>query len=327
MKKGAPKHPKMLDLAARLGLPRVYAVGIMEQLWHWCYEYSPRGDIGKWDDAVISRACDWDGDPAEFVGALVGSGWVDRCKVNRLLVHDWHEHAPNWLHALVGRDQRDFALLSPSEPDSNSVVHSVASQYGTEQEGKGKEGKGILKRKRGSAEGEKGPAPVPRELASLKLYCVDDKLCRRWPELLPAWVEAYPGVDVVAEVKKAHGWEMSNPSRLKKDRPRFLSNWLNRAQDKAGSSGSGRRNVPRDPNSGQEYVKPPELEDYPDAYAMRKKLIKIANACDDRNAAKKAIIHAYCEEYQVSRGTMPGQSDTLVLELTNFPVDNDGRYT
>jgi hypothetical protein len=80
-------------------------------------------------------------------------------------------------------------------------------------------------------ESAKTPPSVPPEISGLALYEGDEKLCRRWPTLLPEWKKAYPGVDVLAEVRKAHAWELANPNRIKKDRPRFLNTWLSRAQD------------------------------------------------------------------------------------------------
>ena len=67
------------------------------------------------------------------------------------------------------------------------------------------------------------------ELEELRLYRNDEKLRKRWPDLLEAWRQAYPGVDILAEVRKAHAWEMANPSKRKRDRARFLTNWLGRA--------------------------------------------------------------------------------------------------
>jgi hypothetical protein len=91
----------------------------------------------------------------------------------------------------------------------------------------GKEGKELEE----GTESAKTPPSVPPEISGLALYEGDEKLCRRWPTLLPEWKKAYPGVDVLAEVRKAHAWELANPNRIKKDRPRFLNTWLSRAQD------------------------------------------------------------------------------------------------
>lgn len=76
------------------------------------------------------------------------------------------------------------------------------------------------------------PFVVPPELTDLQLYREDRVLCERWEELKKVWAHAYPGVSVVAEVRRAHAWEMSNPSKMKKDRRRFLAAWMAREQDR-----------------------------------------------------------------------------------------------
>lgn len=78
---------------------------------------------------------------------------------------------------------------------------------------------------------------VPRELAAMSLYAVDEKLLARWEEVLPCWKQSYPGVDVLLEIRKAHSWELCNPANRKKDRIRFLNKWLSRAQDNAVKAG------------------------------------------------------------------------------------------
>ena len=88
----------------------------------------------------------------------------------------------------------------------------------------------MVKKQRPSVPGHL-PVPVPKELADLELYAEDEKLCGRWHELMQAWKVAYPKLDVVAEVRKAHAWEVCQPIR-KKDRAAFLRRWLNKAYDK-----------------------------------------------------------------------------------------------
>lgn len=101
-----------------------------------------------------------------------------------------------------------------SEVDSESEKKEKRREDSSEPRGRGSE-----------------PAPIPDDLRSLTLYAQDRKLCTRWPELLAAWTVAYPGVDIVAEVSKAHSWEVANPTKRKVNRGRFLANWLSRAQD------------------------------------------------------------------------------------------------
>lgn len=76
---------------------------------------------------------------------------------------------------------------------------------------------------------------VPADLEGLELYETDKRLCRDWKAFLKAAEPAYPGVDVIAEVRKAHAWEVANPAKRKKQRTRFLHNWLARAQDRPGA--------------------------------------------------------------------------------------------
>lgn len=112
-----------------------------------------------------------------------------------------------------------------------------SQKIGREDEEKGKEDeeKG-RERKDGCSEPAKRrssppPIEVPSDLKDLPLYAADVKLCNGWAELSPAWGQAFPGIDVVAEVRKAHAWEVANPARRKVNRPRFLAGWLARAQD------------------------------------------------------------------------------------------------
>ena len=57
---------------------------------------------------------------------------------------------------------------------------------------------------------------------------------------------AYPGVDVLAEARRAAAWEQSNPAKKKKQVRAFLSRWWGRAQDRGGSSSSTGSSVEAD---------------------------------------------------------------------------------
>lgn len=93
MLRGTPDHPKIAALAQLLGIPAYGAVGLMEMLWHYTARYSPQGDLGKWPNASIARACKWDGDADVFVAALLEVRFLDPSREHRLVVHDWHAHA------------------------------------------------------------------------------------------------------------------------------------------------------------------------------------------------------------------------------------------
>lgn len=79
------------------------AVAILERLWHATASSAMRGDIGKFEDEVIAEMVGWLGDASELIDLLVGCNWLDRSDEHRLLVHDWHDHAPNHVKGNVTR--------------------------------------------------------------------------------------------------------------------------------------------------------------------------------------------------------------------------------
>lgn len=119
MKRGTPDHPKLLDFAALLELPRWGAVGILESLFHFAATYAHAGDIGRHSDGAIARGLDWRGDVPALIAALVKARWLDRCKCHRLRVHDWPTHADQTVQrALIARKQ-DFI---PCYDDPSSLL-------------------------------------------------------------------------------------------------------------------------------------------------------------------------------------------------------------
>lgn len=114
---------------------------------------------------------------------------------------------------------------------------------------------------------------IPTELAGLPLYEADKKLCSKLPELLPTWKIAYPGIDILAEIRKAHAWEMGNPENRKVNRSRFLTNWLNRAQDNTGGrNAANQRNTGVQPTGTRQYSYRDDHK--PDKFAGRSTVIE-----------------------------------------------------
>jgi hypothetical protein len=60
------------------------------------------------------------------------------------------------------------------------------------------------------------------------------------PDLLRGqWASAYQALDVDAELAKAGAWLISNPKNQKHNYARFLTNWMQRSQDRAPRAGGG----------------------------------------------------------------------------------------
>jgi hypothetical protein len=110
VKREAFRHPKTLDLAARLGIPHPYAFAHVCYLLNAAADIAPQGNIGKWPNGVIARCGEWLGDPDTFVEALIASGWLDRHRdaQTRLLIHDWPDHAERFVKSKLARERMWF---------------------------------------------------------------------------------------------------------------------------------------------------------------------------------------------------------------------------
>jgi hypothetical protein len=125
MKRETIRHPKTYELAARLGCDRPAALGYLTLLWDFCGEVAPAGDIGKWGDSAIAKACDWNGEPSAFVCALVESRWLDSVQTpSRLIVHDWSQHCEAWVKKKLARARLTF--VSGQCPDSVRTTDTLS---------------------------------------------------------------------------------------------------------------------------------------------------------------------------------------------------------
>lgn len=157
MKLEALDHPKTLDFAARLNVELPTAIGYLELLWAFTGKKSPQGDIGKWPDGAIARACFWSGNPTTFMAALIDAGFLDASAKHRYTIHDWSEHAPRWVKAKLKNLQLDFITTVPT---------TVATVVGTvvptlDPVCKGSEGKGSTSEGKSKSADADASAPSP----------------------------------------------------------------------------------------------------------------------------------------------------------------------
>lgn len=104
---------KFKKLQRRLGLTkRREVIGLLESLWHLTLREAPKGDIGKLDNETIAIELEWDVDPDQLVNALVETRWLDADDQNRLVVHDWQQHAPNFVKGNLASHKKAFAGCS-----------------------------------------------------------------------------------------------------------------------------------------------------------------------------------------------------------------------
>lgn len=90
-------HPKTRKLARRLDISIAAAVGHLHCLWHWSLEHAFDGDLTGYESEDIAIGAMWDGDPDDFVKALIesrgrsGSGFLDHDN-ERLTLHNWQTY-------------------------------------------------------------------------------------------------------------------------------------------------------------------------------------------------------------------------------------------
>lgn len=121
MKLEALDHPKTMDLAARLNVELPTAIGHLELLWAFTGKKAPQGNIGKWPDGAIARACYWMGRPETFTQALQEAGFIDADPMHRFTVHDWREHAPRWVKSKLSSMGVGFIDQDASEDTSPDI--------------------------------------------------------------------------------------------------------------------------------------------------------------------------------------------------------------
>lgn len=119
---------KFKKLKRRFRLPEWQATGLLESLWHCTACNAPDGALGRLSNEDIAAAIEWDGDADDLVGTLVELGWLDLCTTNRFVVHDWSDHAPNFIKGNLAKHKKPFALATCSEQPAKATCSEQPAQ-------------------------------------------------------------------------------------------------------------------------------------------------------------------------------------------------------
>ena len=125
MKIDGLRHPKTKELAHALGVDLPHAIGLLELMWAFAAQQTPQGNIGRWSNAVIADESGWAGCPDLFVNSLISVNFLDESESHRLLVHDWSEHAPNWLRAKLKKLNKTFLSSDLSSDLSTATARTI----------------------------------------------------------------------------------------------------------------------------------------------------------------------------------------------------------
>jgi hypothetical protein len=84
-------HPKTQKLARILCVSRVTAIGHLHCLWWWAVDYAEDGELSQFDALDIAIGGEWEGEPQEFLDALIFVGFVD-CYEDSRWIHNWDKY-------------------------------------------------------------------------------------------------------------------------------------------------------------------------------------------------------------------------------------------
>lgn len=119
---------KFAKLKRRLQLPHWQAVGLLESLWLFVQQNCPDGAIGRFSNEDIAAGIEWSGDADILIASLTEIGWLDSCRTNRLIVHDWHEHCPNYVKGNMKKNKKPFAQHVPLDVANGTQQSAQSSE-------------------------------------------------------------------------------------------------------------------------------------------------------------------------------------------------------
>lgn len=133
------RHPKTKKLARLLGTSLPAAVGHLHYLWWWALDFAQDGTLGKYDNADVADAMQWDGDPDLLIESLISAGYIDDTGAG-LVIHDWAEYAGKLLErrakdrarkraaAEAAGVPQDFQRNDDGEDEEGGTLPSVPNQ-------------------------------------------------------------------------------------------------------------------------------------------------------------------------------------------------------
>lgn len=239
MKLDALDHPKTLDLSARLDVSLPTVIGHLELLWAFTAKKAPQGNVGKWPDGSIARACYWEGNPSLFVNAVIDSGFADSHPEHRVLIHDWKDHAPRWVMSKLSRAKLEiFGTTNECSTDCTDD-YSADCSGDTVSQGKPSQGKPRLVN---NTCGEPDGSPP-----FITLTAVGGDEIPITKSQSEEWGTLFPAVDVPQELRNMRAWLLANPRNRKTSSGmlRFATSWLSRSQNSSRPAAQQPQNTQR----------------------------------------------------------------------------------
>lgn len=219
-------------------------------LWISTAMNHPDGRLVGMDEIDIALESGWDGDPQQFVDAMLKCCFLDRCDDGYCL-HDWEDHQLYAMHAEERKERARNAAARRwgKKRNAGSMPEAMPNNAGS------------------MPEAMPLPSPTPSPIPSpspkeIKDSCPEvhpgpsepspiDEPCNQVVMTIPLnirgeefmvleadiaqWEETFPAIDVLEELRKCRQWSIDHPKRRKTKAGirGHISTWLGKEQDRA----------------------------------------------------------------------------------------------
>lgn len=230
--------PRICAVAEQLECGEAEVIGGLYWLWSAADDHTKDGKLPGITFRTINRKTGIDG----FAEAIASVGWVESLD-DGVLIPRFNEHN--------GKSAKSRALTSRrvakhETKKRNTNDGSVSPPLGERDESNAELTEQALPREEKRREDIEEPPVSPPEGEPALDHSGNPLVfdCSGKPDswaltvdLLREWEAAYLGLDVLGEMVKARQWNKANNRKTAKGMRRFLTNWLNRANDAPRSRG------------------------------------------------------------------------------------------
>jgi hypothetical protein len=265
------EHRKVTRMARALNIPRPCALGYLVTLWTWAADHSPDGELVDLTAEELADAAQWGGDAQALVSALLSAGLLDRTDEGWML-HDWMDYADRLKAAkrkaksraerrsVTGQSRDRAETVQPIACDSHGGRDGTDETDGTDGTDETDDHPSGDVSVAGSASPSRSPAPVEVAAAPFALDApegahpalIADEVVLTMPlrkgaaysvteGQLRQWSADYPGLDVLAELRKLRArWEADPARRPAKKPAASIVGWLTQGANMQAQRGSYR---------------------------------------------------------------------------------------
>lgn len=221
-----PTHRKTIECAAMLDISLPQMIGHLCCFWLWALDNSNDGVLSQLRNATVALASRWQGDPDEFVNALIATNFLEKDGEN-LIIHDWYDYAGRLLEQREANRERQRRYREKKKSDSENS-NSDVTVTNTLCNGATVPNRTIPNHTIPNLKKEE--QEILAVLQSVKNYPYDEPTDLECIRKLAA---DYPEVDLLQEIKHWATWVIDKPLKKKgESRPRSqIRNWVRKAKE------------------------------------------------------------------------------------------------